>query len=405
MVLMVLVLSAGHLIVDDSAIVSPAAHSEPQHVGPSGTARLYRSLAADRNCCGTNALYVFVHLLSKNVPYQEIERYAPRRDSGGTSFLQMKQACEAFGLRVKVIEVEQSALSDAKFPLPAVMHNKAGPGVAIGHFIVLLKVDGDSAWYIDGTSGALGKVPWHWLSQKLSGYGLVAYPAASESTELVLPAAVEMSIILVALCLWSVAKFARRRFGAVTIFALAQLPPLVAGPPSAPPPNTRAAGLDAANVLYLFLRLSKINVTCDQARELLAARVHNESLLDIRNAAQSAGVQCALLKLKPAMLESFPTPFVTEIDRGGHGHGTFVIVHYASDRYVDLVDGNMVAIRRVPFAQFVDQWSGTALVSRPPAISWSLLWMIFLSGAAAACAASIFWQWRWPGHAGLSGRT
>jgi ABC-type bacteriocin/lantibiotic exporter with double-glycine peptidase domain len=100
--------------------------------------------------CATNSLYVYLRILNRTVPYEEVARALPKGER--TSLADLRAAAKEFGVSVDIRKVNSEDLR--RLPTPFIAHLDALDQGGVGHFITIFIVERDGTIrYIDGSSG------------------------------------------------------------------------------------------------------------------------------------------------------------------------------------------------------------------------------------------------------------
>ena len=143
--------------------------------------------------CGTNTLHAFLNLHGRRVPLETIEsRVSVGPD--GASMADLARAAGEFGLRSRIVRSAPDRLAD--WPLPAIAHLH----VQEGHYVLLLRVAGDTVTTADMTSGEIQTMPGDQFRELWTGYLLVAGKGVEARTVMLVVATV-LAVIFV-LWLW-----------------------------------------------------------------------------------------------------------------------------------------------------------------------------------------------------------
>jgi Peptidase C39 family len=156
--------------------------------------------------CPVNTLYVVLRLYCKDVSYQEILEQLPI-DREGSSLADMRDFAARRGLPGRVLKLPPEKLSQVRFPVIAHLEGDhfEGEAATYGHFIVLLQVGQNEEGfskveYIDGTTGMTAFMSAVEFRQRWTGF-VLAFDPQSAGTGLLLPAAMSLGGLLVALTL------------------------------------------------------------------------------------------------------------------------------------------------------------------------------------------------------------
>lgn len=149
--------------------LQPSRGSSPDHVGPTVSldeARRWNVM------CGPNSVYLLLRLHQIPVSYDDVARYIPSNVEG-MSLLEMQQACADLGLPVEIRSCSVEELWN-QFQGPVVGRIYTLYGSArYGHYVLVIRVDGDWATAVDPTSAELRRYPRATLGNVWSGYIVV----------------------------------------------------------------------------------------------------------------------------------------------------------------------------------------------------------------------------------------
>ena len=124
-----------------------------------------------RAICGLNCVYGFLRLHGSSVAYDELEEKLGT-STAGCSFLDLRRVCQRFGKSAKVARCDIDSFESIELPIivynPESTVEPGSEGSDMGHFVLLLKVEGEQAWYMDGTSCKVERVRLEWFKEKIA---------------------------------------------------------------------------------------------------------------------------------------------------------------------------------------------------------------------------------------------
>jgi ABC-type bacteriocin/lantibiotic exporter with double-glycine peptidase domain len=121
------------------------------------------------NRCGINSVYVLLRLLGRPVSYDVTAAAFPVR-SVGQSIGEMQDFMQSQGVPSEVVMVTPERLRQCPLPAIALLEVDKAEG---GHFVVILSVQHDGVWIVDGTSAALNFMPSEEFFREWRGYLLI----------------------------------------------------------------------------------------------------------------------------------------------------------------------------------------------------------------------------------------
>lgn len=146
------------LIWSAQSIVHPGNQVIAEETGRSGSvsqlqadkARIHR----DASICGPHTLYLFMKLYAIPVEYEAImKEYTPSHPEG-MSLAELRDACANLGLPVRVRKCSVREMWKA-FQSPVIAYVTGMDGS--GHFMIILAVESDSAYLMDGTTARISR--------------------------------------------------------------------------------------------------------------------------------------------------------------------------------------------------------------------------------------------------------
>jgi hypothetical protein len=137
------------------------------------------------------------------------------------------------------------------------------------------------------------------------------------------------------------------------------------------------------NSMYLALKLLHRQVSYDAIEERMPIKENGTRLTDMRNCAESFGIDAQIVHATPATLQKCWLPAVAHCEEEQHITGHYVVVVRAAPDEVDIIDGTTGILHTVSMVEFGKEWSGYLLLLSPrPMTQW-------LFQAAAACGGLI----------------
>lgn len=135
----------------------------------------------------------------------------------------------------------------------------------------------------------------------------------------------------------------------------------------------RRPAMDGLNCLYLQLRLLGYTGTYERFLQELPAEPGALSLASLVAVAKRFGFALTPVKLVPSELAMTGSPVIVHFEETGIGKGRFHVFLGMSDdeAAVALINGAYVTRHWMPRDEFRRNWTGYALVARPP-FAWQL---------------------------------
>lgn len=327
--------------------------------------------------CGPNSLYVLLRLNGVQVSFDDVSRLLPI-GAAGTNLRQMRDAAEKLGLDCEVRRLSTSELE--ALSVAVVAHCRSAQiGSQTGHFVVVLPGTGQVIEEIDGQSGRRRSVSRHYFKTVWTGYALVPNPTKNELLQFVVTLffAAILGGCLIGVVLRRLSKSpstAQALAVAVGVFLPAQL--TEAGERWRTPNN------DGLNCLYLLLRTHGVDAGYDDLEKSTKARGECMNLLSLRKSVEQHGLGAQVIKTNLTDLREYSFPIIAYMD-GSLGEGSgFVLLLEVNGSSCSYVEGGYATINEVSDEQFRRTWTGYALVTSEPGLSWSRdLPFIFLVAA------------------------
>ena len=149
---------------------------------------------------------------------------------------------------------------------------------------------------------------------------------------------------------------------------------------------------DAANCLYLQLRLLGYRGSYDVFREQLPADPSSVTLKEMAAIGRRLGFRPTPVKMTVSELVSARLPVILHFESHGVTSGQFMLFlwMYDDDTKVTLIDGVHVTFREMSRDEFRRSWTGYALIVRPP-VDWG--GRIRRGAATLLCAGLCFFWW------------
>jgi ABC-type bacteriocin/lantibiotic exporter with double-glycine peptidase domain len=247
-----------------------------------------------------------------------------------------------------------------------------------GHYLVVLKADGERIQVVDGTCGDVLRLPPSKISGIWTGYVLEPRSVQQAWTEVITLNGVGLLAVLgVAL----LASHRRSPAGApklgaglllIACWSASGATPVAASEPSAGardgPGEWRTAANDAVNCLYLQLAILGHPVDYARVREAVFAKGGAVSMVTLREAAGRCGLPMKLVRCGPDELKRMPKPAIVYVHDTRSGGG-FALLYSLNDERCGLVSG-VAYILQEEVDKFRRDWSGFALVPEPPGDGW-----------------------------------
>ena len=328
--------------------------------------------------CGPNVLYMLLQLQGRPVTYQQVAQ-ALGSDNKLTSLIELREAAARLGLPARIRHYTLEDLD--RCTLPCIAYTRSGyvhRDDQSGHYIVVLKADGERVHLVDGTSGEV----FHVLRTKLPGIwtGYVLEPRSAQQawTEVIALNGVGLLAVLgVAL----LASHRRSPAGApklgaglllIACWSASGATLVAASEPSAGARDGsgewRTAANDAVNCLYLQLAIVGQPVEYARIREAVFAKGGAVSMVALREAAGRCGLPLKVVRCGPDELRRMPMPVIVYMHSTRTGGG-FALLYSLDDERYGIIPGE-ACIQEKEIDQFRRDWSGFALVREPPDDGW-----------------------------------
>lgn len=148
------------------------------------------------------------------------------------------------------------------------------------------------------------------------------------------------------------------------------------------------------NCLYVLLRSLGTNVTYDRLCEQTALGPDGTSMAELARVSGSYGVPLVAVRSGPDGIDQWPLPAIVHQQRVMSSTGHFILlVGYNGDVFsvLDSTTGQLKAISR---GDFLEKWSGFALLRNDPA---PLGWEFWIAAGWLACGTILLGlgSWRW----------
>lgn len=338
----------------------------------------------DAMMCGPNSLYLILRLYG--IPFEPDaikKRYIPSHPKG-MSLLELRDACEAFGLKAQMRQCSVTQLCK-NFRSPVIAYTTWYHGES-RHYVVLLAVENDRVCLMDATTGRIIKTTPQKLENIWLGYILVPSLGGGNS----------MLALGISVLLWLIAAYAilrvlprarlaphRResnrplvRFGlflltlgvALTCWQSAAIGESAdvrtsLGPEGgAQPIFWRLPENDGINCLYIQLRLLGYSGSYDTfLRQALDARSF-QTMESLAILAKQAGFHLVPKKLTASELSNMACPVLVHIEDEGIGSGSFCLFLDSTERSALLINGSYVGLAEITLDRFKRAWTAYALV-------------------------------------------
>ncbi len=334
--------------------------------------------------CGPNSLYMLLKLQGRPVTFPQVAQELGS-DNKLTSLLELHKTAARFGLSTRIRRCPLEDLD--RCTTPFIAHTRTGYFLAdaqIGHYLLVLKVDGDVVQVVDGTTGVVFRTRRSRIASSNRWTGYVLEPTAvqqawSEVISL-------NGVGLLALVLVTLLPSRWRSRAAVTKVAAGLFVAFVwasgATPATASEPSPAARdGLgewrtgasdalnDAVNCLYLQLAIDGHPIDYGRVREAVFAKGSAVSMVALREAAGRCGLPMKIVRCGPDELKRMPKPMIIYL-YGRRTGGRFALLYNLNDERCGLVTGSTVCIQQLEVDDFRRDWSGFALVRDPRDGGW-----------------------------------
>src|SRR6185312_4476090 len=126
----------------------------------------YRRLADRRAVCGNNALYIVLRLNGWDVDYDSVQAAIGGDSLVGKSLMEIRRACERLAIPAVVLKSPIEELQTCKFPI--LIYGSpgrpfSGPRAGQKHFVVVLGIEDEEAYYVDPTNAEIIHASFQWL--------------------------------------------------------------------------------------------------------------------------------------------------------------------------------------------------------------------------------------------------
>jgi hypothetical protein len=147
---------------------------------------------------------------------------------------------------------------------------------------------------------------------------------------------------------------------------------------------------DAANVLYLFLRIYGFAASYNQICDATPSQRHPQSLQEIKTIAESLGCPMAIRQIKPDEdLKMIPLPVITFLEGDTLEKGSFVLLLQVRKNEILFVDGASALVSVVSRESFFRRWNG--IVTIP--IARRAINLVYVSGIGFFLGAIMLRRW------------
>jgi hypothetical protein len=329
--------------------------------------------------CGPNVLYMLLKLQGRPVTYQQVVQ-ALGSDDKMTSLLELREAAARLGLPNRIRRCTLEELG--RGILPCIAHTRSEymrRSPQGGHYLLVLKVDGEMIQVVDGTTGYVFRTTGPKLAEIWTGYVLEPRAVQQAWTEVITLNGVGLLAVLGVVLL---ASHRRSPAGApkfaaglllIACWSASGATPVAASEPSPGARDElgewRTAANDAVNCLYLQLVLAGHPVEYARVREAVFAQGGAVNMVALREAAGHCGLPMKLVRCGPDELRRLPEPAIVYV-HGTRTRGGFALLCNLDDERCDLIAGATACIREVEIDRFRRDWSGFALVREPPGDGW-----------------------------------
>ena len=135
---------------------------------------------------------------------------------------------------------------------------------------------------------------------------------------------------------------------------------------------------DGVNLVYILQRMHGGSLEYNQILERLSG--HPPSLLSLKHAVTSHGLQAKILgDVHPSTLAD-RVPFLTMMDSLGGDSGTFILVYAVTGEHVDTIHGGAATLRRYSMREFRHGWCGYVLVLASRAGKYRIMDALWIAG-------------------------
>jgi hypothetical protein len=121
------------------------------------------------NNCGANCLFVMSRLFDIQPDYDDLVKRVVVRE-GGSSLKDLKEASEAIGIPAEAAKTNPQGLR--RLSKPVICHEEM-PSNGAGHYVLVLKTDGEIVTYMDGSTCLVREMSWNDFEKEWTGYILL----------------------------------------------------------------------------------------------------------------------------------------------------------------------------------------------------------------------------------------
>jgi ABC-type bacteriocin/lantibiotic exporter with double-glycine peptidase domain len=348
--------------------------------------------------CGPNSVYILLSLHDISVDYGTMEKAIPWHTQG-MSLLDMRETCSSLGLKTEVRYCTIDELY-CKFQSPVIACLKTGFQY---HYVIVIEVTDNLVTMLDGTTGERNTVPSRWLNKFWTGYVLAPVSGFPVSWLLFVVSLFGWLLIgilalkknrrsnVVAIVFAMGIFFDRSSIAATQLFGEQKEANFKQAA------HVRMPERDAVNCLYLQLRLLGYK---ESYETFCGGRLLNEtqslSLKSMANIGQKLGFRIMPVKMTIAELAKTKAPVIVHFEESGVGSGRFLLFLGMDETRIDAFDGSYVTFMQISCDRFRRNWSGYALVARPP-FDWQV-WLrrcatiLVIAGIAVWLLIGKFWH-------------
>jgi len=358
--------------------------------------------------CGPNVLYMLLKLQGLPVTFEQVVQELGS-DNKMMSLVELREAAARLGLPTRV---RRCTLEDLdRCTLPCIAHTRseyAHRANQSGHYLLVLKVDGEMIEVVDGTCADVMRKHRSKIADLWTGYVLEPRVVQQDWTGVMTLNGVGLLAVLGVVLLASHRRSpaGASKLGAglllIACWSASGATPVAASEPSLGAQDGlgewRTTSNDAVNCLYLQLAILGHPVEYARVRQAVFAKGDAVSLVALREAAGRCGLPMKIVRCGPDELRRMPKPVIVYM-HGTRTGGLFALLCSLDDNKCGLILGATALIREPEIDKFRRDWSGFALVREPPDDGW----LYAIAGSFVLIAGYSGWRLRLGRNRGRDG--
>jgi ABC-type bacteriocin/lantibiotic exporter with double-glycine peptidase domain len=313
------------------------------------------------------------HASAKKV-FDQIES---RRDSNGVSILDLNEVANELGFDNKVVKAD--SLESVSLPCLSHFEPKQKGLPVDGHFVVVVSSDGSRCKYLDGTTAILHDVRLDWFEDRATGYHLISTVQDDHQPYRL------VNGVLLLLCVVGLAVLLKKTRVAAVFLLVAFTVGVGLNASEGPgyplsEEQRRVVEYDEINMLYLLLKSHGIDASYSDVERSLSYHGKPKSLLELANSGAEFGAGLKCVDLADA-IRSKALPVITDYRTDDGKHGYFVLLYQANDGQVDVIEGGIGGLDRLPASEFLRNNSGICVACTHKEANQLVLFGISLASA------------------------